>query len=123
MERPLAGRIILVIEDESLIALDIQETFKDAGARTIFARTVSAALVAIQEPGLSAAIVDHVLGDGDSTAICERLKEMKVPFITYSGVCPPRRGLRQRGARIQASNSSRAGRDCAGLFASQPISN
>jgi DNA-binding response OmpR family regulator len=85
MEGPLAGRVILIVEDEPLVALDIQDTFEAAGARVILAPTVAAALVAIQEPGLSAAIVDHALGDGDSSEICDRLKHLNVPFVTYSG--------------------------------------
>jgi DNA-binding response OmpR family regulator len=72
MQRPLAGRVILIIEDETLIAIDIKETFEEAGAKVIIAPTVAAALMAIQEPGLSGAIVDHALGDGDSSEICER---------------------------------------------------
>jgi DNA-binding response OmpR family regulator len=68
MQRPLAGRVILIIEDETLIAIDIKETFEEAGARVIIAPTAAAALMAIQEPGLSGAIVDHAL----ATAIPQR---------------------------------------------------
>ena len=85
MERPLTGRVILVIEDEPLIALDIQDAFEDAGATVVVARTLAAALVAVEDNSLSAAIVDHALGDGDSSEICQRLKERNVPFVTYSG--------------------------------------
>ena len=42
-------------------------------------------LVAVEDPALSAAIVDHALGDGDSSELCARLKERNVPFVTYSG--------------------------------------
>jgi DNA-binding response OmpR family regulator len=85
MKRPLTGRVILVIEDEVLISYDIQQAFKDAGATVVAVRTLAAALVAVEDNSISAAIVDHVLGDGDSSEICARLKERKVPFITYSG--------------------------------------
>jgi DNA-binding response OmpR family regulator len=85
MERPLAGRVILVIEDEPLIALNISDTFADEGAHTITARTLAAALIGVEDPRLSAAIVDQALGDGDSAALCQRLKERDVPFVTYSG--------------------------------------
>lgn len=85
MQGPLAGRVILVVEDEPLIALDIQQAFQDAGASTMSARTLAAALLAVEDRSLSAAIVDHALGDGDSSEICERLKERDVPFVTYSG--------------------------------------
>ena len=49
------------------------------------ARTLAAALVAVEDPNLSAAIVDHALGDGDSSEICARLKERDVPFVVFSG--------------------------------------
>lgn len=86
MERPLAGRVILVIEDEPLIALDIQQAFEEAGAATLSARTLADALNAVEEPTLSAAIVDHVLGDDDSSELCQRLEERNIPFVTYSGI-------------------------------------
>lgn len=85
MDRPLLGRVILVIEDEVLIALNVQDAFEDAGATVVVTRTLAAALVAVEDHSLSAAIVDHALGDGDSSEICKRLKERDVPFITYSG--------------------------------------
>jgi DNA-binding response OmpR family regulator len=85
MDRPLAGRLILIIEDEPLIALGISDALQEAGAQTVTARTLAAALVAIEGPSLSAAIVDHALGDGDSSELCQRLKERNVPFLMYSG--------------------------------------
>ena len=30
-------------------------------------------------------ILDHDLRDGDSSAICERLNERRIPFVIYSG--------------------------------------
>lgn len=85
MDRPLTGRVILIIEDEPLIALNIQHAFEDEGARTISTHTLAAALLAVEEPRLAAAIVDHALGDGDSSEICQRLKQRNVPFVIYSG--------------------------------------
>jgi DNA-binding response OmpR family regulator len=81
----LDGLVILVIEDEPLVALDVQQAFEDAGATVVVARTLAAALLAVEDSSVSAAIVDHALGDGDSSEICERLKERSVPFIIYSG--------------------------------------
>ncbi len=85
MQHPLAGHVILIIENEPLIALDIQNSFEAEGATTIMARTVAVALSAVETPNLSAAIVDHALGDGDSSELCRRLKERDIPFVTYSG--------------------------------------
>jgi DNA-binding response OmpR family regulator len=65
MDRPLAGRSILIVEDEPLIALDIQRGFEAAGARVMTMRSLQTALAAVEDPDLSAAILDHALGKDD----------------------------------------------------------
>jgi DNA-binding response OmpR family regulator len=50
---------ILVAEDEPLIALDITQAFEEAGARVIRARTLNDAVLGVENPALSAAILDH----------------------------------------------------------------
>ena len=81
----LAGRLILVCEDEPLVAIHVANAFTDAGARVVTARSVRDALAAIEGGILSAAILDHALSDGDSSLLCERLKEQGIPFVLYSG--------------------------------------
>ena len=81
----LAGRLILVCEDEPLVAIDVANAFTNAGARVVTARSVRDALAAIEGGILSAAILDHALSDGDSSLLCERLKEQGIPFVLYSG--------------------------------------
>ena len=56
-------------EDEPLIALDIAEAFKEAGAATVVTSTLHQALVLGEHDGLSAAVLDHVLSDGDSSPL------------------------------------------------------
>ena len=85
MDRPLVGHSILVVEDEPLIALDIKRGFEAAGAQVVIERTLQRALVAVEVTGLSAAILDHALGDGNSSPLCERLKERDIPFVLHSG--------------------------------------
>lgn len=82
----LSGRSILIAEDEPLIALDIAEAFKDAGATTVVTSTLHQALVLVEHDWLSAAVLDHVLSDGDSSPLCQRLNERKLPFLVYSGL-------------------------------------
>jgi hypothetical protein len=41
--------------------------------------------VLVEHDGLSGAILDHSLGDGNSSQLCARLKERGVPFINYTG--------------------------------------
>ena len=81
----LAGCSILVVEDEPLIALDIAHTFEDVGAQVVAVTSLRSALVAVEKGGLSAAILDHALGDGDSSRLYGRLNERSIPFVIYSG--------------------------------------
>ena len=85
MNGPLTGRLILIAEDEPLIALDITLAFEDEGPWVMRARTLQEALLGVENPDLSVAILDHALSDGDCSKVCERMKERNIPFITYSG--------------------------------------
>ena len=81
----LWGRSILVVEDELLIAMDMVSALDEAGAHATMTTTVRHALILVEHDGLSGAIMDHALSDGESTALCARLKERGIPYISYSG--------------------------------------
>jgi CheY-like chemotaxis protein len=85
MDRPLAGRLVLVVEDEPLIAMDVVQGLEAAGAVVSLARSLRDALEKVEAPGLSAAVLDHRLSDGDTSRICERLNARNIPFVIYSG--------------------------------------
>jgi CheY-like chemotaxis protein len=85
MSGELAGRSILVVEDEFIIAMEIVAGLRAAGASVTEARTVKDALTRVENPGLAAAVVDHGLSDGDSSAVCDRLDEKGIPFVIYTG--------------------------------------
>ena len=57
MEASLTGRLILIAEDEPLIAFEIMQGFEEEGARVIMARTLAEGLRAVEDPALSAAIL------------------------------------------------------------------
>ena len=82
----LHGRSILIVEDEPLIALDIAQAFEDAGAEIVVTSTLHHALVLVEHDGLSAAVLDHALHDGDSSPLCQRLDQRSLPFVIYSGL-------------------------------------
>jgi DNA-binding response OmpR family regulator len=89
MEFPaLHGRSILVVEDEPLIGMDIRGALEEAGAHVTATTTARHALILIEHDGLAGAILDHALGDGDSTEVCARLKARGIPYVTYSGYEP-----------------------------------
>jgi DNA-binding response OmpR family regulator len=80
---PLAGRSILVVEDEPIIALEIVQGLQAAGAWGSEARTLSDALCKVERPDPSAAVLDHALNDGDASQICDRLDKRSIPFVIY----------------------------------------
>lgn len=81
----LAGRSILVVENEPLIAVEIAQAFQNRGAFVTTTTTLKRALILVEHDGLAAAIVDHALGDGDSDRLCQRLKGRDIPFVIYTG--------------------------------------
>jgi DNA-binding response OmpR family regulator len=85
MDRPLKGRVILIVDEEPLIALDIECALQDAGATTVVACSRAAVLQAIETPGLCAAILDQVPGEDTHELICLRLKERSVPYLIHNG--------------------------------------
>jgi len=85
MKGSLTGRSILIVEDEPLIVMDITQAFEGSGAELTTTNTLRHALLLVEHDGLSAAILDHALGDGNSSLLYARLRERGIPFIIYSG--------------------------------------
>ncbi len=80
-----SGLTFLVVEDEPLIAMDITMALEEVGAEVTSTTSVKRAKLLVEHDGLAAAILDHSLGDGDSSALRARLKERGIPFLVYSG--------------------------------------
>lgn len=83
--RRLAGRLILLVEDEPLIALDVEKALRGAGARVVTAGYLESGLYTTVHPNLAAAVVDLHLGDGSGTTICRELQRFGVPFVIHTG--------------------------------------
>jgi DNA-binding response OmpR family regulator len=81
----LDGLTFLVVEDEPLIAMDLAMALEDEGAKVTTTTTLKHAMLLAEHDGLAGAIIDHSLGDGDSTALQARLKERGIPFLIHSG--------------------------------------
>jgi DNA-binding response OmpR family regulator len=65
--------------------MDISMAFENTGAHLTTTNTVKHARLLVEHDGLSAVMLDHALPDGDSTSLCERLIQLRVPFLMYSG--------------------------------------
>lgn len=81
----LAGRSILVLDDEPLICLDVAKRLQDAGASVLSASHLQKALILADRPGLSAAVLDFDLGNADSSALCWKLADRHIPFLFHTG--------------------------------------
>lgn len=81
----LAGSRILVVEDEPMIALDLEQLLRSAGAVVRTASGVQEALDLIGTEAFSAAVVDHGLRNEKSRAIYDELDSHSVPFVVYTG--------------------------------------
>jgi DNA-binding response OmpR family regulator len=78
--------LVLILEDEALIALNLQDELQDAGY-TIAGpfTTCAAALPWLQTASPDAAILDAALKDGPCREIALELSRREVPFLIYSG--------------------------------------
>ena len=82
----LSGHRILVVEDEPIIALNLESMLIEAGAEVIGpAMTVAAALQLAMTPGLTSAIVDLRLQNQSAHPIIECLLRHDIPFALHSG--------------------------------------
>jgi CheY-like chemotaxis protein len=82
----LAGKRVLVVEDEFLIALDIETILESGGAEVQTANRVEQALTLIKSGGpFDGAVLDLKLERETSTAIAEQLQAQGVPFVFLTG--------------------------------------
>jgi DNA-binding response OmpR family regulator len=81
----LRGHSILLVENEPLIALDVQRSLQAAGANVLCACTLERALGLVDRAGLSAAVLDYGLTGGNCEPVCERLQQRGIPVVFYSG--------------------------------------
>jgi CheY-like chemotaxis protein len=83
---PLAGRSILVVEDEPLIALEIAGLFETAGAQVHTTNKLADALGLVEQNAWSGAVLDYRLGLDDVRLLCRRLADRGIPFMIYTGL-------------------------------------
>jgi DNA-binding response OmpR family regulator len=100
--------------------LHLETAFERAGARVITTSVVRKALALVAEDGLSAAILDHALGDGDSSPLCERRKKRGIPFVIYSGFSKTDGACRQAPHVSKPANPEILVTTVVGLLRSQP---
>jgi CheY-like chemotaxis protein len=91
----LTGRRILVVEDETLVAMLVEDTLIDAGAVVLGpVATVAEALALLNAERPAMAVLDLNLAGETSEPVADVLTQMGVPFVVASGYgaagLPPR---------------------------------
>lgn len=85
LQGALAGARILIVEDDFLIAMQLQSLFEEAGAEVIGpCHTLKDALQAAEYDNISAASLDLNLGRDVATPVAQVLSDRQVPFVFYS---------------------------------------
>jgi CheY-like chemotaxis protein len=86
MASRLAGRRILVVEDEYFIASDLKRALAGEGAEVIGpVSSVAAGLEQVERGAAEAALLDVNLEGDSSLAIADRLSALGIPFIFITG--------------------------------------
>lgn len=77
---------VVLIEDEPLIALDVEQIVVEAGFEVAgMAATFEGALALVASAEFDAAVVDANLGGKSAGAIADVLKGRGIPFVAISG--------------------------------------
>lgn len=85
-EQPLAGSRVLIVEDEFIIALELQSNFEDAGAEVVGpAYTLADALELATHADITAATLDLRLMRDSVAPVARALAKRGIPFVFYSG--------------------------------------
>ena len=80
---------VLILEDEPIIALDVEGILSDAGfviAGTL--ATCTDAMEWLKDNLADAALIDIDLQDGSCELVAQRLLDLGIPFVVFSGSEP-----------------------------------
>ena len=84
----MKNTLALVLEDEPLIAMDLEATLENAGFTVVTQMTCAEAQAWLAAHRPVVAVVDVQLRDGSSIDIAGKLDKIGVPFIVHSGEHP-----------------------------------
>jgi DNA-binding response OmpR family regulator len=76
----LFGRLILIVQQQWIIARQLALAFEAKRARVLSAREAAVGLKLADDPDLAAAVLDS-----HSAQLCRLLDEKKVPYVVHSG--------------------------------------
>ena len=82
----LNGVRVLVVEDDSLLAMDLETTLVEAGAVVVdLCQTLDEAMQRADAADFAVAVLDFGLGSETVSPVARRLVNRGVPFVLYTG--------------------------------------
>ena len=85
--RPLSGVTVLVVEDDLLLAMDLEATLVGAGAVVVdICHSLAKAMARADAEDFAVAVLDFSLGSDSVTPLARRLARRDVPFVLYTGM-------------------------------------
>lgn len=83
---PLIGVRVLIVEDDWLLAMDLEETLVDAGAVVVgVCQTLDEAMARADVEDFAVAVLDFSLGPDTASPLARRLVRRGLPFVLYTG--------------------------------------
>ena len=84
---PLSGVTMLVVEDDLLLAMDIEDTLAGMGAVVVdVCHTLDEAMARADVDDFAVAVLDFSLGSDSVAPLARRLARRNVPFILHTGM-------------------------------------
>ena len=94
MHRPTGGPRVLILEDEAIIAMDVEGILTDAGFDVIASlATCASAMDWLLANRADVALLDIDLLDGSCELVAQRLKDLAIPFVVFSGSSPTEQAI------------------------------
>jgi DNA-binding response OmpR family regulator len=85
-DNPLSGVRVLVVEDDTLLAMDLKETLVEAGAIVVdVCQTLDEGMTRANDDDFAVAVLDFSLGPDTASPLARRLVRRGLPFILYTG--------------------------------------
>ena len=87
-ETALSGLTVLIVEDEFLIAADVQRIVEDAGAAGVLLASSTAAAREFLDSGrpIDIGILDLKLGSEDGLPLAHEFRDRRIPFVVATGL-------------------------------------
>lgn len=83
---PNSNKTVLLVENEALIAMDLEEMLASAGFGPVSHVTSTGdALAWLSDRRCDIAVLDLMVRDGSTGSVAEMLRCSNVPFLVYSG--------------------------------------